>query len=176
MKVSRCDRPTDFRQSVCFHRCKAQTSSMASQKLIKEDHFLRAPRECLRYLDETNRSSPHRDLSEPFQYTRTFELTSSRHPTIHFSKNKTVSRRNVAYNFRCLRRVIPGGLGPDWGGESYRRFRGCQRGVKNFFRTLKNPRKRSYFIEQTKVIGPVLIRLAPIRTLPIRIHIDTSTC
>jgi hypothetical protein len=112
MKVSRCDRPTNFRQSVCFHRCKAQTSSMASQKLIKEDHFLRAPRECLRYLDETNRSSPHRDLSEPLQYTRAFELTSSRHPTIHFSKNKTVSRRNVAYNFRCPRRVFPGGWVP----------------------------------------------------------------
>src|SRR6185437_5854538 len=118
------------------HRSKAQTSSMASQKLIKEDHFLRAPRECLRYEDEANRSSPHQNLSNPHQYTSVFELTSSRHPTIHFSKNKTVSRRNVASNFRCLRRVS-NRLTRDWGGESYRRFLRCQRGVENFFRLLK---------------------------------------
>src|SRR5206468_10572014 len=47
--------------------------------------------------------------------------------TIHFSKNKTVSRRNVADNFRCLRRnfTFVSKLGSSWGGESYRRFLHC---------------------------------------------------
>jgi len=49
----------------------------------------------------------HRDLSKPSRYTRTFELTPSRHPTIHFSKNKTVSSLSVVGNFRHPRRVLP---------------------------------------------------------------------
>ncbi len=64
--------------------------------------------------------------------------------TIHFSKNKTVSRRIVADNFRCLRRVS-NQLSPDWGGESYRRFLRCQPDVENFFRTLKASVKLDVF-------------------------------
>jgi hypothetical protein len=122
--------------------------------------------------DETNRSSPHQDLSKPHQLasvaTNAFELTSSRHPTIHFSKNKTVSRRNVANNFRCFRRVFP-----DWGGESYRRFVHCQRVVKNFFRTLEDSVNGSYFTARTQVIG-----LTPIQTfvhLTRRRHVTVLT-
>lgn len=49
-KARRSAKSNDGRQECLPHQTwsKAQTSSMASQKLIKEDHFLRAPQGCLR--------------------------------------------------------------------------------------------------------------------------------
>lgn len=80
--------------------CKAQTFDGYSK--IDQGSLLA----CTTRMFEIHLMTPksHRDLSEPLGYTQAFELTSSRHPTIHFSKNKTVSSPSVADNFRHPRR------------------------------------------------------------------------